>query len=101
VARGPELPSKPVFIEIEALVRPFAINLYEPLDHCRGELQMEEKSVGILIGEGLIPTQRGGRQERCAARQIERITVPLQNTHVPIEPLEEMMCRTFRRQMTV
>ena len=95
----PSLPSKPFFIEIEALVRPFAIDLHQPLDRRRVELQMEEKSVGILVGEGLIRTQRGRRQERRAARQIKRIAVPLQNRHVPIESAEETMRRTFRCQL--
>src|SRR5262249_61863457 len=60
---------------------------------------MEENSVSVLARESLVPTQRGGRQERCAARQIERITVPLQNTHVPIKPLEETVGGTFRREL--
>src|SRR5262249_47605773 len=92
---GPGLPSKPLFIEIEVLVRPFAIALHEPLDDRRGELQVEEQRVRVLVGEGLIPTYRGGRQERCAARQIEGITVPLKNAHILIESLEEGMGRAL------
>src|SRR5262245_11398735 len=78
---APRLSSEPFFSQINGLVRPFAIDLHEPLNHRRSQLQMEEKSVSIFVGESLVPTQRGSCQERCAARQIERITVPLQNTH--------------------
>src|SRR5262249_41222999 len=43
------------------------------------------------IGERLIATEQRRRQERCAGRQIERVSVPLEDTHVGIKALEERM----------
>jgi len=67
------------------------MDLGETLDHPRCELQVKEQAVGLPIGERLIATEQRRRQERCAGRQIERVSVPLEDTHVGIKALEERM----------
>src|SRR5215470_17424367 len=94
----PGVSREPLFVEIEVLVRPCASGLGQPLDHAGCELQMEQDPIGVLESESLVSGRCRGRQQRGAVRQIERITVPLQDADLRRESLEEGICRSFRGQ---